>query len=102
MSTQRQYGPRGSVPADELNARLLAFGLGRARLLRAVAVRRAGQTMLRAVATALQHSGKTLWTWQNRYDARRHMAQLDARLLADVGLRREDVMQAARRPFWKA
>jgi uncharacterized protein YjiS (DUF1127 family) len=30
------------------------------------------------------------------------MAQLDARLLADVGLRREDVMQAARRPFWKA
>jgi uncharacterized protein YjiS (DUF1127 family) len=102
MSTDRSQGPRGPLSDSDLYARLYAFGLARARLLRAVALRRAGQTFLRSVAALLRNGGAMLWTWQNRYDARQHMAELDARLLDDVGLSRADMMRVAAKPFWRA
>jgi uncharacterized protein YjiS (DUF1127 family) len=102
MSTTRQQGPQRPVSDSELYDRLYAFGLGRARLLRAVAVRRAWHAVLDAVLALLQRGGDRVWTWQNRYSARRHMAELDARLRDDVGLSRAHVMRAASRPFWKA
>lgn len=80
---------------------MFAYGLGRARLLRAVAVRRAGQTALRLAATLPGRCGRMLWRWQNRYNARQHMAALDARLLDDVGLTRADIARVARTPFWR-
>jgi uncharacterized protein YjiS (DUF1127 family) len=101
MSTDRRQGPRGPLNDSDLYQRLYAFGLQLARLLRAVAMRRAGQRVVQGVAVMLRRGGDMLWTWQNRYNARRHMAELDARLLDDVGLRREDIARAASKPFWR-
>ncbi|MEK9662865.1 MAG: DUF1127 domain-containing protein [Alphaproteobacteria bacterium] len=101
MSTTRRHGPRGRLSENELHARLHAFGMARARLLRAVAARRALYGALGAVAGFFVQAGERAWTWQNRYNARHHMAELDAHLLDDVGLSRADIMRAASKPFWR-
>lgn len=101
MNIDRHQSTPNLISKDELYQRLYAFGLGRARLLRAVAMRRTVRMTARGLAFLLRQAGDTLWTWQNRYNARRHMAQLDSRLLDDVGLTRADIMQASARPFWK-
>ncbi len=41
-----------------------------------------------------------LATWQRRASERRHLMQLDSRLLADMGLSRADVEHEYRTPFW--
>ncbi|PIW29871.1 MAG: hypothetical protein COW30_03695 [Rhodospirillales bacterium CG15_BIG_FIL_POST_REV_8_21_14_020_66_15] len=38
--------------------------------------------------------------WQKRSEMRRHLAQMDARLRADVGLTAADVRREAEKPFW--
>lgn len=45
---------------------------------------------------------RTLIRWQRRHEGRRALAQLDARLLADVGLTREQAEAESRKPFWRA
>ena len=102
MSTTRRQGPRGQLSENELYERLLAFGVARARLLRAVAVRQALYGAMAAVGRLGAAAGTRVWTWQNRYNARRHMAELDARLRDDVGLSQADIMRAAAKPFWRA
>jgi uncharacterized protein YjiS (DUF1127 family) len=102
MSTRRQHGSRTAVSNSVLYARLHAYGLRRAGLLRAVATRQALHAVARGVAALLGHAGTTALTWQNRYNARQHMAMLDARLLDDVGLTRADIERVADRPFWRA
>ncbi len=42
-----------------------------------------------------------LATWQRRASERRHLMQLDNRLLADMGLSRADVEHEYRTPFWR-
>jgi uncharacterized protein YjiS (DUF1127 family) len=101
MSTYRQQGPHGPISDSELHARMMAYGLGRARILRTVAVRAAGRQTLAGIVAPVMRGAETLWTWQSRYNARRHLESLDARLLKDVGLTRHDVMRAAAKPFWK-
>ena len=57
-----------------------------------------GEFLLEAAARAL----RTLLTWQERDRQRRALAQLDARMLRDVGLSRADVAMELHKPFWQA
>ncbi len=43
----------------------------------------------------------TVVTWQQRYELRRHLLELDARLLEDIGLSRAQARHEAAKPFWK-
>lgn len=44
---------------------------------------------------------RTLVYWQ-RARTRRQLAALDARMLADIGLDREQMLEETRKPFWIA
>ena len=44
----------------------------------------------------------TLRLWQQRAAMRRHLQRLDDRLLADMGMTREDVHLETSKPFWRA
>ena len=44
----------------------------------------------------------TLVTWYRRAEQRRRLVQLDARMLKDIGLSREQVEAEAGKPFWVA
>ncbi len=57
-----------------------------------------GEFLLEAAARAL----RTLLTWQERDQQRRALAQLDARMLKDIGLSRAEVDLELRKPFWHA
>ncbi len=57
-----------------------------------------GEILLEAGARAL----RTLLTWQERDRQRHALAQLDARMLKDVGLSRAEVDLELRKPFWHA
>ncbi len=57
-----------------------------------------GEILLEAAARAV----RTLLTWQERDRQRRALAQLDARMLKDVGLSRAEVDLELRKPFWHA
>jgi len=39
--------------------------------------------------------------WLNRRQGRRDLSALDDRLLADVGISREDAVREAGKPFWR-
>ena len=41
-------------------------------------------------------------TWQARAIARRHLSELDDRLLADIGMDRAGAVDEAAKPFWRA
>jgi uncharacterized protein YjiS (DUF1127 family) len=43
-----------------------------------------------------------LATWYQRHTQRYELGQLDDRLLADIGLSREQAVAEARKPFWVA
>jgi uncharacterized protein YjiS (DUF1127 family) len=43
----------------------------------------------------------TLVAWQQRYEHRRHLLEMDDHLLDDIGFSREEARQEAARPFWK-
>ncbi len=45
---------------------------------------------------------ETVLVWQERASQRRALAQLDARMLKDVGLSRAEVDLELRKPFWHA
>lgn len=42
-----------------------------------------------------------LFDWQQRAAQRRRLLQLDARMLADIGLSRADAEREAMKPFWR-
>lgn len=42
----------------------------------------------------------TLAAWHDRWDQRRQLRGLDARLLRDIGLDRTDAEREIRKPFW--
>ena len=44
----------------------------------------------------------TLLLWQRRASERRALAQLDDRILRDLGLSRAEVAGELRKPFWRA
>lgn len=43
-----------------------------------------------------------LLTWQARANDRRHLTDMDSRILADIGLSRADALKEASKPFWRA
>ncbi len=57
-----------------------------------------GKFLIEAATRAL----RTLLTWQERDRQRHALAQLDARMLKDVGLSRAEVDLELRKPFWHA
>ena len=57
-----------------------------------------GEILLEAAARAL----RTLLTRQERDQQRHALAQLDARMLKDIGLSRADVALELHKPFWHA
>jgi uncharacterized protein YjiS (DUF1127 family) len=54
--------------------------------------------LIEAAARAL----RTLLIWQERDRQRHALAQLDARMLKDVGLSRAEVALELRKPLWHA
>ena len=42
-----------------------------------------------------------IFMWRNRARQRRHLAELDDRLLRDIGLSRVEVEHEISRPFWR-
>jgi uncharacterized protein YjiS (DUF1127 family) len=57
-----------------------------------------GEISLEAARRAL----RTLLTWQERDRQRHALAQLDARMLKDIGLSRAEVALELHKPFWHA
>lgn len=45
---------------------------------------------------------RTLDVWRQRRRERGHLAQLDARLLNDIGVHSHEVDEEIRKPFWRA
>jgi len=43
----------------------------------------------------------TMATWQQRYELRRHLLELDQHLLEDMGMSRAKARQEAAKPFWQ-
>ncbi len=44
---------------------------------------------------------RLLLVWQDRERQRRHLRELDDRMLKDIGLSRADVAHEADKPFWR-
>jgi uncharacterized protein YjiS (DUF1127 family) len=61
---------------------------------RAGSIVAAGQAVLSSLAG-------TIVIWLNRRQGRRDLSELDDRLLADVGISREDAVWEAGKPFWR-
>lgn len=45
---------------------------------------------------------RLLYVWHARVRSRAHLAELDARLLADMGLSPADIRGECAKPFWRA
>ncbi len=58
-------------------------------------------TLAALAAERLAALGRTLLDWQNRARGRRMLAELDDRLLSDIGLTRVDVWREVNKPFWR-
>lgn len=52
-------------------------------------------------ATMLQRAFSALANWNDRYRQRIHLAQLDERMLRDMGLTRADAVGEYDKPFWR-
>ncbi|MDR3517119.1 MAG: DUF1127 domain-containing protein [Azospirillaceae bacterium] len=44
----------------------------------------------------------TIHTWRERIEQRRQLAELDERMLRDIGVSAADVVGEVDKPFWKA
>jgi uncharacterized protein YjiS (DUF1127 family) len=54
------------------------------------------------ILAAVFRGFEILLLWQRRANQRHAMAQLDDRMLRDLGLSRADVVWESRKPFWRA
>jgi uncharacterized protein YjiS (DUF1127 family) len=53
-----------------------------------------------STALAVFNFPTLLVKWQKRYEMRRHLHQMDARLREDVGLTKADIRREVEKPFW--
>ena len=56
---------------------------------------------LRVAARGCVEGARTLWLWRERARQRRHLSELNDRLLRDIGLTRDQVRAEYRKPFWQ-
>ncbi len=56
---------------------------------------------LEIVKNAATRMFDALLVWQARANERRHLAEMDPRILADIGLNRADALKEASKPFWR-
>ncbi len=49
----------------------------------------------------LRQAGRSLVVWQGRAAARIHLADLDDRVLRDMGMTRADARREAAKPLWR-
>ena len=61
---------------------------------------RAGSIVAAGQAALSSLAGMTA-IWLNRRQGRQDLRELDDRLLADVGISREDALREAGKPFWR-
>lgn len=59
-----------------------------------------GRGLRHHLVHAARHAGGMLRCWREVARERRQLAQLDGRMLKDLGLTRADVEREAGRPFW--
>ena len=59
------------------------------------------RALLAAAGAWLGAALDTVARWQGRSAERRHLLELDARMLKDMGLSRADVVGEASKPFWR-
>ena len=48
----------------------------------------------------LRHTVRTIMSWADRATQRRDLAELDDRLLHDIGKSREEARRESEKPFW--
>lgn len=60
------------------------------------------ETIKKVLVKGLNTGFETLRAWQRRDGERRHLAQLDARLIADAGLPAGFAAAESAKPFWRA
>jgi len=58
---------------------------------------RAPWSLIAAVSTVVA----TFRCWQDRWNGRRDLEELEPRLLDDIGISREQALREARKPFWR-
>ncbi|TVQ32946.1 MAG: DUF1127 domain-containing protein [Geminicoccaceae bacterium] len=63
--------------------------------------RQLGLILLRALGHGLLVTWTTLWTWRERECSRRHLGELDQRMLRDIGLTREAAPEEVQKRFWE-
>ena len=62
-------------------------------------------TWRRAISSCARLGGRTLvglLTWRDRAGSRKVLAELDARMLKDIGLTKVDVRRESNKPFWQS
>lgn len=57
--------------------------------------------LLHAIHAVILRGAVAVCTWQARASERARLAELDDRLLKDVGLSRADIEREVRKPFWQ-
>jgi len=62
---------------------------------------RAFERPIAVIGKGLSQVVRLLFVWQSRSAQRLHLAQLDDRLLRDMGLSRADILLECEKPFWK-
>jgi len=59
-----------------------------------------GREFTRALRRLTTDVFATVLEWQERACQRRHLSQLDERMLQDIGVTRADVSRETAKPFW--
>lgn len=59
-----------------------------------------GREFARALKRLTEEAFSTVFEWQERARQRRHLSELDERMLQDIGVTRADVDREIAKPFW--
>ena len=54
------------------------------------------------VSSPITAAYRVFATWMERHEQRAHLAEMDHRMLSDMGLDKVDALNEAAKPFWRA